>query len=88
MSNKKRKLLTKSDLNSGKPTSALDAALKAPVGSGFFKPMAAYVGQKLFGSGKKKKQTEYTNIDGMKIAIRKDHRGRPASGSSENSNGD
>ncbi len=88
MANKKRKLLTKADLNGNKPTSALDASLNAPVGSGFFKPMAAYVGYKLFGSSKNKKQQEYTNIDGMKLILRKDHRGRPASGSSENSNGD
>ena len=70
-------------MNNGKPTSAIDAVLKSPVGSGFFKPMTAYAGQKLFGSNKKKKQPEYTNIDGMKIAIRKDHRGRKASGSAE-----
>tara|TARA_R110002073_G_scaffold7773_1_gene43879 strand:- start:42 stop:299 length:258 start_codon:yes stop_codon:yes gene_type:complete len=83
MANKKRKLLTKADMNDGKPTSAIDALRKSPVGSGFFKPMAAYAGQKLFGSSKKKEQPEYTNIDGMKIAIRKNHRGRKASGSSE-----
>jgi len=69
-----RKLLKKSDVNNGKPTSALDAVRKAPVGSGFFKPMAAYAGQKLFG--RRKDRQEYTNIDGMKIAVRKDHRGK------------
>ena len=71
-----RKLLKKSDVNNGKPTSALDATMKAPVGSGFFKPMAAYAGQKLFG--KRKKKQKYENIDGMKIAVRPDHRGRKA----------
>jgi hypothetical protein len=68
MAGEKRKLLKKSDLNGNKPTSALDAALKAPVGSGFFKPMAAYAGEKLFGKNKKKQKFE--TIDGMKIAVR------------------
>lgn len=44
---------------------------------------AAYVAGKLGFLDKKKKKQEYTNIDGMKIAIRKNHRGRKASGSSE-----
>ena len=73
MAGKKRKLLKKSDLNGDKPTSALDAALKAPVGSGFFKPMTAYAGEKLFG--KKKKKQKFENIDGMKIAVRKNKGG-------------
>ncbi len=73
MACKKRKLLKKSDLNGNKPTSALDAALKAPVGSGFFKPMAAYAGEKLFGKNKKKQKFE--TIDGMKIAVRKNKGG-------------
>ena len=64
-----RKLLKKSDLDDGKPKSALDAAMKAPVGSGFFKPMAAYAGAKLFGDRSKKQQ--FKEIDGMKIAVRK-----------------
>ena len=68
MAGKKRKLLKKSDLNGNKPTSALDAALKAPVGSGFFKAMAAHAGEKLFGKNKKKQKFE--TIDGMKIAVR------------------
>jgi len=71
-----RKLLKESDVNDGKPTSAIDAVKKAPVGSGFFKPMAAYAGQKLFG--KRKKKQKYETIDGMKIAVRPDHRGRKA----------
>jgi len=73
MAGKKRKLLKKSDLNGNKPTSALDAALKAPVGSGFFKPMAAYAGEKLFC--KKKKKQKFETIDGMKIAVRKNKGG-------------
>jgi hypothetical protein len=68
MAGEKRKLLKKSDLNGNKPTSALDAALKAPVGSGFFKAMAAHAGEKLFGKNKKKQKFE--TIDGMKIAVR------------------
>jgi hypothetical protein len=71
----KRELLKKSDVSDGKPTSALDAAMKAPVGSGFLKPMAAYAGEKLFG--KRKKKQKYETIDGMRLAVR-DHRGRKA----------
>ena len=36
----------------------------------------AYVAGKMGLLDKKKKRQEFTNIDGMKIAIRKDHRGK------------
>ena len=73
-----RKLLTKEDLREdNRPTGPIDAALKAPVGSGFLRPMAAYAGMKLFG--KKKKKQKYETIHGMKMAVR----GRPAAGSAE-----
>ena len=73
-----RKLLTEEDLREdNSPTGPIDAALKAPVGSGFLKPMAAYAGMKLFG-GKKNKQ-KYETIHGMKMAVR----GRKADSSAE-----
>ena len=73
-----RKLLTEEDLREdNRPTGPIDAALKAPVGSGFLRPMAAYAGMKLFG--KKKKKQKYETIHGMKMAVR----GRPAAGSAE-----
>lgn len=73
-----RKLLTEEDLReNNRPTGPIDAALKAPVGSGFLKPMAAYVGMKLFGD--KKNKQEYETIHGMKMAVR----GRKADSSAE-----
>jgi hypothetical protein len=73
-----RKLLTKEDLREdNRPTGPIDAALKAPVGSGFLRPMAAYAGMKLFGD--KKKKQKYEKIHGMKFAVR----GRKAGSSAE-----
>jgi hypothetical protein len=82
MADKKKKLLTKKDLREDdRPTGPLDSTLKAPIGSGFFKPMAAYYGVKLFGDrGKKEK---YENIDGMKLITEKGSRGRKAGSSAE-----
>ena len=82
MADKKKKLISKKDLREdNKPTGPLDATMKAPVGSGFFKPMAAYYGAKLFGDrGKKEK---YEDIDGMKLITEKGSRGRKADKSAE-----
>ena len=82
MADEKKKLLTEKDLrDDDRPTGPLDATLKAPVGSGFFKPMAAYYGAKLLGNrGKKEK---YEDIDGMKLITEKGSRGRRAAKSAE-----
>lgn len=77
MAEKKKKLLTKEDLREdNRPTGPIDALKKSPVGSGFFLPMTAYYGTKLFGNrGKKEK---YEKIHGMKIITEKGSRGRKA----------
>ncbi len=77
---KKRKLLTENDLYAGEPPKDMAMAFRraGPRPS-------ILLGQALgaFKKSTKKEQPEYTNIDGMKIAIRKNHRGRKAAGSSE-----
>ena len=76
---KKRKLLTEDDLYAGEPPKDMAMAFRR-VG-----PRPSILLGQALGAFKKstKKKQEYTNIYGMKIAIRKNHRGRKASGSSE-----
>jgi len=76
---KKRKLLTENDLYAGEPPKDMAMAFRrvSPRPS-----ILLWQGLGAFKKSTKKKQ-EYTNIDGMKIAIRKNHRGRKAAGSSE-----
>ena len=68
---KKRKLITEDDLYAGKPPKDLAMAFRR-VGP---RP-SLLIGHSLgLFKTKNKKRQEFTNIDGMKIAIRKDHRG-------------
>jgi hypothetical protein len=69
---KTRKLLTEDDLYAGEAPKDLGMAFRR-VGPRPSLLIGHALG--LFKKSKKKRQ-EYTNIDGMKIAIRKDHRGK------------